>query len=83
MRRTAAKQIFASMGPKDRDYFMLRARQERRAVVCSTGEVRRRHEELACAYEMRVVYIDRGLIGSDSDAAVIEQPEQFPHFILA
>jgi len=71
------------MGPKDRDYFMLRARQERRAVVCSTGEVRRRHEELACAYEMRVVYIDRGLIGQDSDVPAIEQPERFPHFILA
>jgi hypothetical protein len=71
------------MGPNDRDYFMLRARQERRAVICSTGEVRRRHEELACAYEMRVVYIDRGLIGTDSAPPGLEQPDPMTHFILA
>jgi len=71
------------MGPNDRDYFMLRARQERKAVICSTGEVRRRHEEFACAYEMRVVYIDRGLIGTDSEPPPLEGPEPVPHFILA
>jgi hypothetical protein len=71
------------MGPKDRDYFLLRARQERRAVSFSTGEPRRRHEELACAYEMRVVYIDRGLIETDTQTAGPEQPLEAPHILLA
>lgn len=71
------------MGPKDRDYFLLRARQERRAVSFSTGEPRRRHEELACAYEMRVVYIDRGLIDTGAQPAGPEQPLEAPHILLA
>ena len=62
---------------------MLRARQERRAVTHSTGEPRRRHEELACAYEMRVVYIDRGLIDTDAQPTRPEQPLQTPHLLLA
>jgi len=71
------------MGPKDRDYFLLRARQERRAVSFSTGEPRRRHEELACAYEMRVVYIDRWLIEPDTQTAGPEQPLQAPNLLPA
>ena len=59
------RRIASEMGPKDRDYFMLRARQERRAAAHSHGPVRGRHEELASLYEMRVLYIDRGFIGSD------------------
>ena len=51
------------MGPKDRDYFMLRAEQERDAAAQSRGIVRQRHEELASAYRMRVNYMDRGLFG--------------------
>lgn len=62
---------------------MLRAHQERRAAKYSTGEPRRRHEELASAYEMRVVYIDRGLIGTDAQPAGPEQPLQVPHLLLA
>ena len=65
------------MGPKDRDYFMLRARQEREAVQHSGGQARRRHEELASAYEMRVAYIDRGLIGEP------EEPLQVPNILVA
>ena len=57
----------------DRDYFMLRAREERRAAAHSRGAVRGRHEELAWLYEMRVMYIDRGLVGDDAEVA---QPEQ-------
>jgi hypothetical protein len=53
------------MGPKDREYFMLRARQERQAAAHSHGPVRGRHEELASLYEMRVLYIDRGFIPVD------------------
>lgn len=61
----------------DRDYFMLRAREERRAAAHSLGAVRGRHEELAWLYEMRVMYIDRGLVGDD-------EPEQAPvqHIIV-
>ena len=63
----------------DREYFMLRARQERAAMLRSGGEVRRRHEELASAYQMRVTYIDAGLIGTDEP----EQPAPIPHPLVA
>lgn len=54
------------MGPKDREYFMLRAEQEIDAASHSTGAVRGRHQELAWLYQMRIIYIDRGMF---SDAA--------------
>jgi hypothetical protein len=54
------------MGPKDREYFMLRAEQEIDAASHSTGAVRGRHQELAWLYQMRIIYIDRGL-GDDAD----------------
>ena len=57
------------MGPEDRDYFMLRARQERAAAHHSRGTVRGRHEELASAYDMRVMCIDRGLTGDAAEAS--------------
>ncbi|HEY7007117.1 MAG TPA: hypothetical protein VH392_11635 [Sphingomicrobium sp.] len=56
------------MGPKDRDYFMLRAEQELDAASRSTGAVRGRHEELAWIYQMRVNYIDRGLVTEVAEA---------------
>jgi len=56
------------MGPKDRDYFMIRAEQELDAASRSTGEARGRHEELAWIYQMRVSYIDRGLVGEIAEA---------------
>ena len=54
------------MGPKDREYFTLRAEQEMNAASQSTGAVRGRHQELAWLYQMRIIYIDRGMF---SDAA--------------
>jgi hypothetical protein len=62
----------------DRDYFMLRAREERRAAAHSLGAVRGRHEELAWLYEMRIMYIDRGLVGDDSS----EQAPPIQHIIV-
>ena len=62
------------MGPKDRNYFMLRAEQEVDAALHSTGAVRGRHEELAWLYQMRVMYIDRGLFRDPSEP--IEEAEQ-------
>ncbi len=59
----------------DRDYFMLRAREERRAAAHSRGAVRGRHEELAWLYEMRVMYIDRGLVGDDAETAAPQPVE--------
>jgi len=62
------------MGPKDRNYFMLRAEQELDAASHSTGAVRGRHEELAWLYQMRVIYIARGLV-SDVAEALDEAPQ--------
>jgi hypothetical protein len=56
------------MRPKDRDYFMLRAEQELDAASRSRGQVRGRHEELAWLYQMRVIYIDRGLVSDIAEA---------------
>ena len=57
------------MGPNDRAYFMLRAEQELDAAAHSQSRaVRGRHEELAWLYEMRVNYIDRGLVSDVADA---------------
>jgi hypothetical protein len=66
------------MKASDRDYFMLRARQEHDAAAHATGAARSRHEELASSYRMRVMYIDRGLIdeGPDDREALIVAPVQ-------
>ncbi len=64
------------MNPGDRDYFMLRCRQERAAVGNSLGAARGRHEELAWLYEMRVIYIDRGLVPDDAEEAQDATPVQ-------
>lgn len=66
----------------DRDYFMLRAREERRAAAHSLGAVRGRHEELAWLYEMRVMYIDRGLVGEDAQATQPEKAAPAPNIII-
>jgi hypothetical protein len=63
------------MGPKDRDYFMLRAEQERDAAAHSRGIVRQRHEELASAYRMRVSYMDRGLVGEQQSEEAARVPQ--------
>ena len=76
MRAPSAKRRIAFvMKTEDRDYFMLRARQERQAAGLSRGAVRGRHEELAWLYEMRVIYFDRGLAGDDSETAEPEQAQ--------
>ena len=69
------------MKAEDRDYFMLRAREERAAARHAPGaNVRGRHEELAWLYEMRVIYIDRGLLGDDSEDSQPAVPVQ--HIIV-
>lgn len=60
----------------DRDYFMLRARQERLAARDTLGSVRGRHEELAWLYEMRVIYFDRGLVGDETENVEESAPVQ-------
>jgi hypothetical protein len=48
------------MTAQDRDYFMLRARQEDEAAQMSTSRtVRCRHEELGLAYRMRLQFDGR------------------------
>jgi hypothetical protein len=69
------------MGPKDRNYFMLRAAQEVDAAAHSTGAVRGRHEELAWLYQMRVIYIDRGLVGDPAEA--VEAADETPQIKAA
>ena len=53
------------MSPKDRDYFAHRAEEELVAAAHSLGWIRSRHEELAWLYQMRVIYLDRGITGED------------------
>jgi hypothetical protein len=48
------------MDARDRDYFLTRAKEERHAAAHSRGPARSRHEELAAAYQMRVMCIDKG-----------------------
>jgi hypothetical protein len=71
----AAEADCAVMGPKDRDYFMLRAEQELDAASHSSGAVRGRHEELAWLYQMRIIYIDRGVF-PDAEETVDAAPVQ-------
>jgi len=77
---------FPVMGPKDRAYFMLRAEQEIDAAAHATSRtVRGRHEELAWLYQMRVNYIDRGLVSEVAEALgepVEPAPEPVQHIIL-
>lgn len=72
------------MKPQDRDYFMLRAEQELDAASHSTGQVRGRHEELAWLYQMRVIYIDRGLVAEAAECTEPEEPHiPMPQVIVA
>ena len=76
----------ATMGPKDRNYFMLRAEQELDAAAHATSRtVRGRHEELAWLYQMRVNYIDRGLVSEVAEtlsAPVEPASEPIQHIII-
>ena len=60
----------------DREYFMLRTRQELEAAAHSSGPVRGRHEEFASAYRMRVMWIDRGAL--DEAPAAPQTTESAP-----
>ena len=77
---------FLVMGPKDRAYFMLRAEQEIDAAAHATSRtVRGRHEELAWLYQMRVNYIDRGLVSEVAEtlsAPVEPASEPIQHIII-
>jgi len=68
------------MNVGDRDYFMLRGRQERLAARGTLGAVRDRHEELAWLYEMRVIYFDRGLVADETEDTEERVPLQ--HIIV-
>jgi hypothetical protein len=68
------------MKAEDRGYFLLRAKQERAAASHTRGPVRGRHEELASLYEMRIMYIDRGVFGDDFDE--VQEPPVVPHIIV-
>jgi hypothetical protein len=68
------------MKPQDREYFMMRAEQELDAAAHSRGQVRGRHEELAWLYQMRVIYIDRGLVEEVAESVA---PEPVQHIIVA
>lgn len=68
------------MGPNDRDYFMLRAEQELDAASHSTGAVRGRHQELAWLYQLRIIYIDRGMF-TDAEETVDAAPVQ--HIVVS
>ena len=52
--------VGAAMTTQERDYFLLRAKQEDEAARLSTNsQVRGRHEELGWLYRMRLQYSDR------------------------
>lgn len=66
------------MGSEDREYFMLRAKQETAAARrCTNRQARGRHEELAWLYQMRVDYMDRGITGADDEPVLEALPRPF------
>ena len=72
------------MTSKDRNYFMLRAEQERQAARCATNRnVRGRHEELAWLYEMRLQFTDRADSHEAFDIVVGEAHEPVMHIGVA
>jgi hypothetical protein len=64
------------MDSQDRTYFMMRAKTEWDAAGRSHGPARARHEELASAYQMRVMCIDKGY--SDLATEVAREPAAEP-----
>jgi hypothetical protein len=78
--RRRGEDQYAAMKAEDRGYFLLRAKQERAAASHTRGPVRGRHEELASLYEMRIMYIDRGVFGDDFDE--VQEPPVVPHIIV-
>ena len=69
------------MTSQDREYFMLRAKQEQEAARCSPSRtVRGRHEELAWLYQMRLQFSDRA---DSHDALDVVVGEKHPHVDVA
>jgi len=68
------------MDARDRDYFAIRANEERNAAARSHGRARSRHEELAAAYQMRVMCIDKGYCDPPSRDPVAKPSE--PEMII-
>ena len=65
---TKDRLVGAAMTTNERDYFILRAKQEDEAARLSTNsQVRGRHEELGWLYRMRLQYSDR-------EDLVVERP---------
>jgi len=72
------------MTSEDRNYFMLRAEQERQAARCATNRnVRGRHEELAWLYEMRLQFTDRADSHEAFEISVGETHEPIMHIGVA
>jgi len=72
------------MTPEDRNYFMLRAEQERQAArSCTSRIVRGRHEELAWLYEMRLQFSDRADSHEALDVVTGETHEPVMHIGVA
>ena len=72
------------MTSEDRNYFMLRAEQERNAARCSIDRnVRGRHEELAWLYEMRLQFSDRADSHEALDVVVGDPPQPIIHIGVA
>jgi hypothetical protein len=72
------------MTSDDRNYFMLRAKQERQAASCCTNRiVRGRHEELAWLYEMRLQFCDRADSHEALDVAVGDSSQPIIHIGVA
>jgi hypothetical protein len=57
------------MDSRDRNYFTMRAEIEWGAARRSHGPARSRHEELAAAYQMRVMCIDKGYCDLATESA--------------
>jgi hypothetical protein len=57
------------MDSRDRNYFTVRAKTEWDAAGRSHGPARSRHEELAAAYQMRVMCIDKGYCDLAAESA--------------
>ena len=72
------------MTSQDRDYFMLRAKQEQEAARCATSRtVRGRHEELAWLYQMRVQFFDRAENHEALDVVVGEEHSPIQQITVA
>jgi hypothetical protein len=66
----------------DREYFLMRAEQERDAAAHSMGPARGRHEEMASIYQLRILYIDHERAGDADYAPDTADSGQIQQFML-